>query len=200
MTKLNLNECALLDVSGELSTASHEHLCDYLASHPRAQAQFEEIQEQFGLLRSLARAELSAADQRRIPAAIKQGIHAELDRRVRAKQAERRWKIISYALSGLSAAAAVIIVGSVVMLDRAQTRQHEQEKMVKLERATEHLALYRDQSTPEDAAITNVQASINQLRSEGPTLVAGLDNTEMTSVLNALTAPPPMDDNDVEQP
>jgi hypothetical protein len=200
MTQLNLTECALLDVSGELSASSHEHLCDYLSSHPRAQKQFDEIEEQFGLLRSLAVTELSAADRRRIPAAIKQGIHAELGRRARAKQAERRWKFISYALSGLTAGAAVLVIGGVILVDHSLVKRHQEEKIGSLERATEHLALYRDQNTPDDAALTDVQASVNQLQSEGPTLVAGLDNTEMASVLNALTAPPPMDDTEMERP
>jgi anti-sigma factor RsiW len=200
MTKLNLTECALLEVSGELSNSSREHLCDYLASHPRAQKEFDDIEEQFGLLRSLAVVQLSSAELRRIPADIKMGIHAELDRRVRAKQAERRWKFISYALSGLSAAAAVIVVGGVIMINHSVVQRNQQEKMVGLERATEHLALYRDQNSPEDTALTNVQASVNQLQSEGPTLVAGLDNTEMTNVLNVLTAPPPIDDTEMERP
>ena len=103
-------------------------------------------------------------------------------------------------LSGLSAAAAVIVIGGVIAINHSVTQRNQQEKLVGLERATEHLALYRDQNNAEDTALTNVQASVSQLQSEGPTLVAGLDNTEMTNVLNVLTAPPPIDDTEMERP
>ncbi len=199
MAKLNLIECCILEASAELNDAARDRLHEHLAAHPRALHQFVEIQSQMNLLRSLPVVQLSPSQQRQFAAAIKTGIHRKLHAQTLEKRAARRWKFVSYALSSLAAAAAVIVVGAVILADHSALQRTQLEKTARIERATERLALYGDQTTPYDLAITNAQASVTQIQTEGPTLVAGLDNTEMSSVLNALTTPQ-FEDPDFDRP
>jgi hypothetical protein len=151
------------------------------------------------LLGSLPISPISPMERRQISSQIKAGIHEKLRAQTRAKRAEKRWKFISYALSGLSAAAAVVIVVGIISIDHTVKEEHQQEKIAGIEQATDRLSLYRDQSTSYDEALTNVQASINQLQMDGSTQVAGVDNKEMASVMDALMAQP-MGDGYLESP
>ena len=67
------------------------------------------------------------------------------------------------------------------------------ERIAQIDSATDRLAPYDDQPNQYDQQISNMQASITQLKTEGPTLVAGVDNRDMVNVLNALAAVPTED-------
>ena len=198
MTKLNLIECCIMDASGELGDKASMRLHRYLSMHPRAQREFDAIKSQLDAVRSLPHAELSAAERIAFSARLKTAVHAKLAAQHRAELARRRWKFVSYLTVGVAAAAAaVFLAAGIVVLDRSSIQKSEQEKIAQIDSATDRLAPYDDQPNQYDQEITNMQASITQLKTEGPTLVAGVDNRDMVSVLNVLAAVP-TDDPDTD--
>jgi hypothetical protein len=198
MTKLNLTECCIMEASGELGDKASTRLHRYLSMHPRAQREFDAIKSQLDAVRSLPHVELSAAERIAFSARLKTAIHAKLAAQQRAELARRRWKLVSYFTVGVAAAAAVVaLIGGIMAIDRSSLQNSEQEKIAQIDRATDRLAPYGDQPNQYDQEITNMQASITQLKTEGPTLVAGVDNREMVSVLNVL-ATVPTDDPDTD--
>src|SRR5277367_2101886 len=182
MTKLNLTECSIMEASGELGdkASARLHLC--LSMHPRAQREFDAIKNQLDAVRSLPHAELSAAERIAFSARLKTAIHGKIAAQQRAELARRRWKFVSYLTVGVAAAAAVVLIVGIVAIDRSSVQKSEQEKIAQIDRATDRLAPYGDQPNQYDQEITNMQASITQLKTEGPTLVAGVDNRDMVNV------------------
>jgi len=198
MTKLNLTECCIMEASGELSDKASSRLHRYLSMHPRAQREFDAIKSQLDGVRSLPHAELSAAERIAFSARLKNAIHTKLEAQQRAELSRRRWKIVSYLTAGVgAAAAAVVLIVGIVAIDRSSMQKSEQEKIAQIDSATDRLAPYGDQPNQYDQEITNMQASITQLKTEGPTLVAGVDNRDMVNVLNVL-ATVPTDDPDTD--
>ncbi|HEY4330206.1 MAG TPA: hypothetical protein VGN88_10760 [Phycisphaerae bacterium] len=116
MSKLNLKEASLLDISGELEEGAREELRAKIAVDSADFSEYEKIQENFKLLEHLPIPEPSAAERKRIPAMIKKAIHAALPLQkeavgvhgvskgaVRDKQL-RNW-IVSWKSAGLAIAA-----------------------------------------------------------------------------------------------
>ena len=116
MTRLNLNDASLLDISGELGPIARNRLHAHLNATPAAKADYNTLAGRYSLLRSLPQPDLSEAEKARIAANLKAAIHAHLDRQTHGKQALRRAKLIHYALASLSAAAAAAVVTAGVIL------------------------------------------------------------------------------------
>ena len=195
MTKLNLIECCLLEASGELGDGASARLQRYLSMHPKARHEFEMIKSQLEAVRSLPMVELSAAQRVAVSGKIKGAVRAKLLARERAERSRRRWKLATYVMGGVSAAAAaVILVAGIVAIDQSFAAKKAMEKEARIDRATETLGAYTDRPNADDQVITNLQQSVAQLNSAGTTsTVADLDNREMVSVLNALVMVPTED-------
>ena len=198
MTKLNLTECCMLDVSGELGDDASARLHRYLSMHPRAQHEYDAIKAQFDQVRSIPHVELSAAARVAVSSKIKGAVRAKLLAHDRAQVSKRRWKIATYVMRITSVAAAgVLVVGAAMALEQSAKQRTQYERMARIDRATETLAAYTDTTNQDEQQISNLQDSVARLQSESASTVADIDNHEMASVLNVLAVIPADDpDND----
>jgi len=198
MTKLNLTECCMLEVSGELGDDASTRLHRYLSMHPRAQHEYDMIKSQFDAVRSLPHVELSAADRSTVASRIKGAVRAKLVAHERAQVAQRRWKIASYLMRvSATAAAAVIVLCALFAIQQSVLQKKQMERMARIDKAVETLGAYSNDPSQDEQDITNIQASVQRLNSESATTVADVDNREMVSVINAL-AIVPADDPDAD--
>ena len=198
MTKLNLTECCMLEVSGELGDDASSRLRRYLSMHPRAQREYEALKAQFDKVRSIPHVELSAAERVAFSSKVKGAVRAKLLAHEKAQASQRRWKIASYFLRVTSvAAAAILVVGAIVALEQSARQRKQYERMARIDRATETLAAYTDTTNQDEQQISNLQDSVARLNSESASTVADIDNHEMASVLNVL-AVIPADDPDTD--
>jgi hypothetical protein len=190
MTRLNLNETCLLEASGELDAAARERLHAYFVKHPSARTQFEKIQHELNLLRSLPRPQFSEAQQREYAAGIKQGIHTRLADDQRELLAAKRRKLVYTALATISAAAAaVVVVAGVLMVDQSITQSRQQQKIANINNIVDRISTYQDQPNQYDETLRGVAASIHDLQT-GNASVAGIQDSEMTNLLDALSTLP----------
>jgi anti-sigma factor RsiW len=198
MTKLNLTECCMLDVSGELGDEASARLHRYLSMHPRAQREYDALKSQFDRVRSIPHVELSAAERVAVSSRIKGAVRAKLLAHEKAQAAQRRWKIATYLIKATSVAAAgVVVIGALVAIEQSAKQRKQIERMAKIDRATETLAAYSDTTNSDEQQITNLQDSVARLQTESASTVADIDNHEMASVLNVL-AVIPADDPDTD--
>jgi anti-sigma factor RsiW len=200
MTKLNLIECCMLDVSGELGDDASTRLHRYLSMHPRAQHEDEAIKSQYDKVRSIPHVELSAAARVAVSSKIKGAVRAKLVAHDRAQASQRRWKIASYLMRITSVAAAgVLVIGAAIAIEQSAKQRTQYERMARIDRATETLAAYTDTTNQDEQQISNLQDSVARLQSESATTDADIDNHEMASVLNVLAVIPADDpDNDTQ--
>jgi hypothetical protein len=190
MTRLNLIDASLLDVSGELGPTARKRLHAHLAKKPAARAKYNAIKTQFARLSAVPRPDLSQAHQHRIAANIKSAIHQRLASDAREKQALRRAKLVHYALAGLSAAAAaVVIVAGISMMNTAAETRRAAESVAHLNRVIDRLAATDSREASYDQALADVESSIRQLQAENNSM-AGLQTNEMTPLLDALASLP----------
>ncbi|MGN6368584.1 MAG: hypothetical protein ACTHN5_10015 [Phycisphaerae bacterium] len=198
MTKLNLTECCMLEISGELGAQASARLHRYLSMHPRARREYDMLKAQFAKVRSIPHVELSAAERVAVSTQLKAAVRNKLLANERARAAQRRWKIASYLLRGGSiAAAAVLVVGAAISLDQTARQRKQIERMARIDRATETLAAYSDTTSQDEQEISQLQDSVARLKTESATTVPDIDNHEMASVLNVL-AMIPADDPDMD--
>jgi hypothetical protein len=196
MTRLNLNDASLLDISGELGPAARAQLHSHLAKKPAARARYNAIAAQYGRLSSLPKPALDPEEAHRIAGDIKAAIHERLDRQARVHQAQRHARFIHYALAGLSAAAAVaVVIAGLTIMESANQQKRSTEQIAHLQRVIDRLASYdRDASGPGgtaayEQALADVDSSIRRLQAEGSSL-SGLQTNEMTPLLDALASLP----------
>src|SRR6476660_2710482 len=108
MMKLNLRQACLLEASGELSTSARKELFDQISQDPAARQEYERVQAELALLRSLPFHEPSAADRRWIPVRIKRAIRRQLLQKMPAKQSSRSFPLRSYAPLFVRSGAALV--------------------------------------------------------------------------------------------
>ena len=198
MTKLNLTECCMLDVSGELGDDASARLHRYLSMHPRAQREYDALKAQFDKVRSIPHVELSAAQRVAVSSKLKGAVRAKLLAHERAQASQRRWKIASYLVRVTSvAAAAILVVGAIVAIEQSAKQRKQYERMARIDRATETLAAYTDTTNQDEQQISDLQDSVARLNTESASTVGDIDNHEMASVLNVL-AVIPADDPDTD--
>ncbi len=124
MTRLNLPQTCLLDVSGELGKKAKAQLHEHVAKYPAAMLEYELVRGQFELLRSAPKLPFDELAARRTADAIKQGVHRELSRREHQEVMHRRWRMVHRALAGItSVAAALVIYAGVKMVQTEATRR-----------------------------------------------------------------------------
>jgi hypothetical protein len=200
MTRLNLIDTSLLEASGELDPAARQRLMDYFERHPGAQAQFQTLKAEMELLRSLPRPRLTEEQKALYSGNIKQGIHRKLRAQEREEQSARRRRLIYTALAGISgiAAAIVIVVGVLMMHDAAMVKS-QVARADRIRNAVDVLTPYEQEPNQVDDTLNDVAASIHQLQSESPT-VAGIQDTDMSNLLDALATVPSNTDSDNAPP
>lgn len=167
MTRLNLAQTCLLDVSGELGAKAKAQLAEHVEKYPAALLEYELIRGQFDLLRSLPKPELSDEQKREMASAIKQGVHRKLREREEATLREKRARLIYRCMAGVSSLAACVVVGVAVWM--VQEHQHAQElaaheRVAEATRASEALRMYFDSDTPNytDFAYDMVDSQISR--------------------------------------
>jgi hypothetical protein len=190
MTRLNLNETCLLEASGELDAGARQRLLEYFEKHPSARNQFERVKSELELLRSLPRVELTDFQQARYAANIKQGIHARLAAQQGEEAAARRRNLVYKSLATISAAAAaVVIVAGILAIDQSITESKKQQKITAINEIVDRWTPYQEQLNPYDEELRNVAHSIQELQAQSPS-VAGVHDTEMSNLLDALSTVP----------
>ena len=198
MAKLNLAECILLEAAGELSPPARKHLYAYIKRHPEALAQLESARAHLAALDSAPQKPLSADMMRLVPAALKACVQRRVDRLAREKQADKRWKLVYYAVTAVSAAAAVlVIVAGIYNLHVAENQKREREMMASINTAADRLAIFSDSPTQYDQDLAEVGSSIAQLQVQDATPAAAIGGSrDMTGLLEALATVPPQSDDD----
>lgn len=163
MTRLNLAQTCLLDVSGELGAKAKAQLREHVAKYPAALVEHELVRVQFELLRSMPKPEFSEGRKRLIAAQIKRGVHLKLRENETKKSAGRRWKIVYHALAGASALAACLVIYASV---RLMVRQVEEDRRQAIAKAEQSMRDYLDTDAANmtDFAFDNVA---NEIRSAG---------------------------------
>ncbi|HVX83447.1 MAG TPA: hypothetical protein VH253_01385 [Phycisphaerae bacterium] len=189
MTRLNLTDASLLDISGELGSAAQDQLHARLDAKPDAQAEYHAVAEQYTLLRSLPQPQVSDAQKARMTDRIKAAIHAHLDFQARGKQALRRARLIHYALAGLSAAAAVAVIAAGLVLINSHNQKPANTNIARVNRVIDRLAPYDTAPGTYDAALDDVDSSVQQLQAEESS-VSGTQTQEMTPLLEVLASLP----------
>jgi len=141
MTRLNLPQTCLLDLSGELGQNARKQLHEHIAKYPAALLEYEVLRGNYDLLRSLPKAEISDERQKFLAGQIKQGIHRKLRENERKIVATKRWRIVYHALAGASALAACLVVYASVnyMID-----QVNKERQQAIANAKDHVRDYLD--------------------------------------------------------
>jgi hypothetical protein len=189
MTRLNLTNASLLDISGELGSAAQEQLHEHLDAKPDAQAEYNVLAAQYAVLRSLPKPEVSDALKAGMTARIKAAIHAHLDFQARGKRALQRARLIHYALAGLSAAAAVAVVTAGLVLLNSHHQGASNTTVAHVNRVIDRLAPYDSAPATYDEAIDDVDSSVRQLQAEESS-VSGAQTQEMTPLLEVLASLP----------
>jgi hypothetical protein len=189
MTRLNLTETCLLEVSGELGAKAHEQLREHIEKFPAAQLEYELIKGQFELLRSAPKVTLTPDQQRQIASQIKQGLHRKLRQKEREEQAALRWKFTYQALAVMTAAAACIVIGMTIFTVNAAMERRDQNN--RIEKINSLIAAMgnSDRENDTDRAIHDVAAGITELQGGSPTLSSS-QSKEMTDLLDALANVP----------
>jgi hypothetical protein len=186
MSQLNLKQTCLLDASGELTPEARKELLDRVTRDPEANNDYQNAHAALSLLSMLPIPEPSAAERRAIPLAIKQAIHAALERPV--KEARRLQSPMRYAMA---AGLLLVVAATGWMLwagQAAETRRHL-DQFTRITASTEHLLPAGEKSNAYDLAVTDVEASIRQLETESPTLSHVYDKN-MANLLDALASVP----------
>lgn len=142
MSKLNLSQTCLLDISGELGEKARVQLHEHVKEYPAALLEYQVVKGQYDLLRSIPKVELSEERKRFLAAQIKQGIHRKLTERENRKNANRRWKMIYHGLAGASALAACLVVYFSINYFKTQMDQERHLALVKAEQER-HSALVK---------------------------------------------------------
>ena len=203
MMKFNLRQACLLEASGELSTSSRKELFDQISQDPAARQEYERIQAELELLRTLPFHEASAADRRWIPARIKRAIRRQLVQTLPAKESSRPLKLRSYApvfiRSGAAlVAAAIVLAFTLSMFQRSALARHDREQLARTNALIDRLTVATERISPYDQALSDVQASLRQLQTESPTL-ASVHDQAMSQLFDTL-ATVPTDVDDALQP
>jgi hypothetical protein len=174
MTRLNLPQTCLLDVSGELGKKAKAQLHEHVAKYPAAMIEYELVRSQFQLLRSVPRLPLDELAARRMAAAIKQGVHRELNRREHQVIMHRRWRLAYRALAGItSVAAALVIYFGVKMVQTEATRRE-------IAQAESHVQDYlsTDTTNQTDSDLDHVATQIAALEDAHLSLASQDDGTQ----------------------
>jgi hypothetical protein len=189
MTRLNLTETCLLEVSGELGESARGQLREHIATIPAAKLEFEVIKGQFELLQSLPKPVLSESQKREIASSIKQGIHRKLRQIEHQEQARNRWKLIYRAMAGVSAIAACgVIVFTLFYVDSSMKHDRQQARIDSIQNAIDAMTAV-EQENSFGQSIRDVAAGIDELEKGSPTLV-GVQSQEMSNLLEALSNMP----------
>ena len=162
MTRLTLSETCMLEASGELGESTRQRLMAHLEKHPEARQHLEQIKGQLELLRSMPKLELSDEMRKQLASSIKQGVQKKLRMMEREELARRRWKLIYRSLAGVSAAAAaVIVVAGLFVINQSIAQRREQERIAAVSRAVNDIAL-ADRTTDVDDQLADVNDSIRE--------------------------------------
>jgi hypothetical protein len=159
MTRLNLAQTCLLDVSGELGAKAKAQLQEHVAKYPAALVEHELTRVQFDLLRSMPKPEFSEERKRLIAAQIKRGIHLKLREKELKIAAGKRWKIVYHALAGASALAACLVIYASVQLMVKQVEEDRRQAIAKAEQSMRDY-LDTDAANMTDFAFDNVASEI----------------------------------------
>lgn len=189
MTRLNLTETCLLEVSGELGAKAHQQLRTHIEKFPAAQLEYELIKGQFELLRSAPKLTLTQDQQRQIASQIKQGLHRKLRQNEREEQAALRWKFTYQALAVMTAAAACIVIGMTIFTVNAAMERRDQAKKVAYITDQVNILGNWGRENDTDRALHDVAAGITELQGGSPTLSSS-QSKEMTDLLDALANVP----------
>ena len=189
MTRLNLTETCLLEVSGELGETAKAQLREHIATIPAAKLEYELIKGQFELLQSIPKPTLTDIQKREIASHIKQGNHRKLRQVEQQEQARNRWKLIYRAMAGVSAIAACgVIVVTILTVNQNVSEQRTAARIQAIERAIESMRDAEQENTF-GQSLRDVAAGINELEKGSPTLV-GVQSQEMSNLLEALSNMP----------
>lgn len=215
MSKLNLKEASLLDVSGELGSPARGQLMAHISTDSNAQEKYQRTCDNFALLQTLPIPEPSAAQRQFIPARIKLAIHRALgqfDKPAAPTATARPRTRFRYAAASLALAACMVVA---ISLSHAQ-RAHDarlRDQTVRINSQIDRLAglsgppAANEQLSPYDQALTEVAACIRQLQTESPTLadlhdkgLANLFSTLAALPVDTLSAGADWDDSDYSVP
>ena len=200
MTRWNLKQASLLELSGELSSAARAKLFEYLRRNPVANSEFQSLRENLQLLQSLPIPEPSAAQRRTIPATIKNALQQKFANMAIVGRPRRRLTLIRYALAGSAAIAAAFLVAMLTSgLQPATKAAPEADQFTRISSLVDRLTAPVENPTPYTQALTDVEASIRQLQTESPTL-ASVHDQEMAKLLDALATVPSDVDTYFEAP
>lgn len=163
MSKFNLPQTCLLDVSGELGEKAQAQLHQHVEQFPAALLEYQVVKGQFDLLRSIPKVELAEERKLFLAAQIKQGIHRKLTERESRRNANRRWKMIYHALAGASGLAACLVVYFSISYFKTQIEQERHTALVKAELAEQAMRNYleSDNSNMTDFAFNDMADQIN---------------------------------------
>jgi len=187
MTRLNLTETCLLEVSGELGEKARLQLREHVATFPAAKLEYEVIKGQFEMLTSIPKPVLTDEQRRAIASGIKQGIHKKLRANERAEQARNRWKLVYKAMAGVSAIAACAVIA--VTIYTVQQNMEDQRREMAIKQINDFGRVMQE-SENENAfgeSIRNVAAGIDSLQKDSGSAVAGVQTQEMSNLLDALS-------------
>ncbi|MCL2641453.1 MAG: hypothetical protein FWD53_11445 [Phycisphaerales bacterium] len=181
---MKLSEACLLDASGELSPATQKRLYAHIAKHPAARRQFEQIQRDMAMLRSIPTMQLAEPARQKVAANIKTGIRTQWRELERDELSNRRWKLFYSSLAGMSAvAAALLLVAGVWFLMESAAQKRVQNRIWTVGRAIDGI-LWADRRTGEDDALQDIHESIDEFQNQNSALA--LQDRDMHKLLSTL--------------
>ncbi len=187
MSRLNLSQHCLLDVSGELSAKAQSKLQDQVATYPAAMLEYEVIRGQFEMLRSIPEFHdtLPSRQTRQIGENIKRGIQEALELQRRQVIAARRRKILYRVLSVVSGVAACLVIAAGFITVR-RDMQRRQARLRDAELSLREMA-HSDLSDPATQRYRRIARAINRLEHSSNTSLASRGgNGNMMRLLDAL--------------
>lgn len=187
MSRLNLSQHCLLDVSGELGDKARDKLQDQVATYPAAMLEYEVIRGQFELLRSIPEFHdtLTSRQTRQIGENIKAGIQHALAEQRRAVVAARRRRIMYRVLSVVSGVAACLVIAAGFMTVRREM-QVRQARLRDAELSLREMA-HSDLSDPATQRYRRIARAINRLEHASNTSLASRGGSRsMMRLLDAL--------------
>ncbi len=200
MTRLNLTETCLLEVSGELGSNARVQLREHVQRFPAAKLEYEIIKGQYDILTSIPKPAMSDVQKREISSRIKQGIHRKLRLKTQQEHSRNRWKLVYKAMAGISAIAACgVIAVTIFYLERSVAAQRQEARVAKIH---EIIDVMKESQRDNDfgQSIRDIAAGIDQLQQNENSAIAGVRNLEMSQVLEALSNVTPADETPAPAP